>query len=578
MRVCLLTLVCVLQAPVHRVAGAGSADVVVVGRIWSPGQSAPSLGGFAVEQGRITYVGTQEEVRSQLRPGGRVIESPPGGLILPGLVDAHVHMLDGGLLQQRCALTEADGKTRETLFAAIARYAAAHPEERWVMGSGWPPTVFEQGAPTKAELDAMIPDRPAVFYGQDGHSTWMNSVALAATGIRKETPDPVGGRIVRDAKGEPTGLLLESAVDLAEAKIPQPSKELLMAGLVYGQKYLHSLGITMVQDANVDSDHLEIYAEAARSGLLSMKVVAALATDPTRPVSQVDDLVRLRARNSVGNLRADTAKVFVDGVLESRTGALLKPYEGTPEERGILRWDHEVFVELIRRLDQAGFQIHLHVLGDRAVREALDALESAMKVNGTSDHRHQLAHLQLVDSKDLTRIGRLGLIANFQPYWMYADASITTSILPILGSDRTGRLYPIRSVVQGGARLALGSDWPVSTPNPFLGMEVGVTRQAPEPPRGAPWIPEERMPLDRLLTAYTIGGAYANHREAQSGSLELGKAADFIVIDRNPFAIPTDEIGQTRVLATFVDGREVFTSSAEALSRRLPPKASTTQP
>jgi predicted amidohydrolase YtcJ len=263
-------------------------------------------------------VGKASEACDRLGRGGRLIELRRGQVVLPGFIDSHVHMLEAGLLSLRCLLGDADVKTKETMLAVIAKCAAAQTKEDWVIGSGWLPTLFEDGVPKKSDLDAVIPDRPAVFYGTDGHSAWLNSAALAAADITEKTHDPPGGRIVRDASNAPSGTLLESAVDLVEKFIPKPSRETSLAGVDYAQKLLHSLGVTMVQDANVDPGNLEVYHDAATSGLLTMKVVAAQATDPDKPATQVDDLVDLRDRFSHGRLSASSAKIFVDGVLEYR--------------------------------------------------------------------------------------------------------------------------------------------------------------------------------------------------------------------------------------------------------------------
>jgi predicted amidohydrolase YtcJ len=539
------------------VFAAPGADLVVLGEIRTMADAAPRAEGFAVKGDQLVYVGAAAGAQRQLRPGGRLIRLAPGQLALPGLIDSHVHMFDAGIMGQRLELDEL--KTKEALLAVIAAYAKAHPELTWVVGSGWASHLFEGGAPKKADLDAVIADRPAVFYGQDGHSSWVNSAALRAAGITRQTPDPPGGRILRDAAGEPSGTLVEEAAqDLVEARIPKPSREMALAGLRAAQQRLHSVGITMIQDANVDASTLGFYSDAARSGQLTMKVVAAQITNPNRPASQVDDLVRLRDQHTVGPLTAGTAKIFVDGVIEFRTAALNDPYEGSEQERGILRWEPGALAELAARLDRSGFQIHMHAIGDRAVGAAVKALAAVRAANGAGDNRHHVAHLELVDPADIPRFRELGVVANFQPFWMFADESITQSTIPVLGAARGSRLYPIRSFADSGVRLAAGSDWPVSTPDPFQAIQVGITRQSPTPPYGEPWIPAERVSLMTLLKAYTIGGAYVNHREEKTGSLVAGKAADFIILDRNLFNIEPHDIGKTRVLSTFVDGREVY--------------------
>jgi len=253
--------------------------------------------------------------------------------------------------------------------------------------------------------------------------------------------------------------------------------------------------------------------------------------------------------------------------MEARTAALLQPYVGSDSaknDRGNLNWTAKDLAEITRRLDAEGFQIHMHGIGDRAIREGLDALAKARAANGASDLRHQIAHLQLVDPADIPRLAPLGVFANFQPFWMFADASIKESVEPLIGPERTARLYEIRSFEQAGTRIVAGSDWPVSSANPFLAIEVGMTRRDPKDPNGPVWNPAQRVSLDTLLRAYTIEGAAVNHRERDTGSLEVGKAADFVILDRDLFAIPPEDISETRVLATFVDGVQVHPPDGKA--------------
>jgi predicted amidohydrolase YtcJ len=535
---------------------APQADLVVVGNIATMA-ARPHAGGMAIAGGRLVFVGGAGSARRLLRPGGRLIELEPGQMVLPGLIDSHVHMLEGGLFRKRCLLY--DAKTKARVLEIIAECARSHPDP-WLIGSGWAGTLFDERGPTASELDAVVHDRPAIFYDDDGHSAWVNSLALAAADIKtcKPVPPLKGGRIECGEGDKPGGTLREKAVKLVEDHVPPATTEQWLAGLQGAQSLLHSFGITMIQDANVTPRMLEIYHQAARSGLLTMKVVAAQATDPEKPASQVDELVQLRDRRAFGRFSAGTAKIFLDGALQARTAALLAPYEGG-DDRGILIWAAGALAELASRLDREGFQMHMHVNGDQAVRSGLDALAAVRAANGPSDNRHHIAHLPLVAAADIPRFRELGVIANFQPFWMFADEWIKEGdAVRSIGRARARQLYPAHSIARTGVRIAAGSDWPVSKPNPFLAIQAGITRQSPEPPHGRPWIPSERVSREILLAAYTTVGAYVNHRERDAGSLEAGKAADFIIIDRNVFTIPPHRIGETRVLNTFVDGVEVY--------------------
>jgi predicted amidohydrolase YtcJ len=565
----------VLMAQASGAAGP-VADLVVVGQIHTMAKPGEVAEGMAVADVKILFVGPAAGAEVLLAPHGKIVRLPPDAIAMPGLVDSHVHMLDAGGMRQYCVLDEQ--KTREAMSAAIVAYAKAHPDLPWVLGSGWPPQFFADGVPTKEELDALVPDRPAVFYGQDGHSAWANSLALQAAGIAKDTPDPPRGRIERHPEtGEPAGTLREAACDLVDAHVPKPDHALYEKGLRDAQSYLHSLGVTLIQDANVTPRMLEAYSRAEKEGVLTMKVVAAQATDPGKRAAQVEELAALREEFTGGKLTASSAKIFLDGVLEARTAALLEPYENS-QERGILNWPPERLKEIAIALDRAGFQIHMHAIGDEAIREGLDAIAAVRAANGVLDNRHHMAHLELFDPVDLPRFAELGVTANFQPFWMFADDWITEHLNSLIGEERSGRVYPIRSVADTGARIAAGSDWPVSTPNPFQAIQVGITREDVDRAGSPPWIPNERVSRELLLAAYTINGAWLNHREKETGSLEVGKAADFIIVDRDVFSVPVQEIGQTRVLSTYVNGRLVYQYKPGAVSQKLSGGARKTTP
>src|SRR5215475_2049883 len=391
-----------------------AADLVVVGTVVTMAAKPSAARGLAVTGGKIAFVGDAASARKRLRPGGRLIALEPGQVVIPGLIDAHVHMLEGGLMLQRCTLDgtgknqcgqEGKARTKDRVLEIIAKYSEAHSKLPWIIGSGWSVTTegFDPAlGPTALMLDTAVADRPAVFYDADGHSAWLNSRALAAAGITACKPDPDRGRIeCTDGKedGPPSGTLREAAVDLVEKVLPQTTDDEWLAGLREAQGFLHSLGITMVQDANVNPRMVKIYHEAARTGKLTMKVVAAQITDPgdlREPAFQAGELAKRRDQCSTGRFSASAAKVFVDGVLESRTAAVLAPYVGG-DESGILNWVPSAkLAGLVSSLGRLGMQVHMHAIGDRAVHEGLDALEAARLVNGPSDSRHHIAHLQLV--------------------------------------------------------------------------------------------------------------------------------------------------------------------------------------
>jgi predicted amidohydrolase YtcJ len=516
----------------------------------------PRAEALAVAGGKIVFVGDSRKALTRRGGATRVVDLG-GRMVLPAFQDSHIHLVMGGVELLACNIAEL--ATKEAVFARIRDYAAAHPDLPWITGGGWALPLFPQANPRKEDLDALVPDRPAVLDSADGHSCWVNSRALALAGVTRDTPDPFGGRIERDPKtGEPTGTLRESAAGLVESRVPALGPVEYINGLKAGLAMANRFGIVSIIEARADGDILEAYAALDRAGELSVRVLASLQVDTGRGVSEARRLAALRARYAGTRLKATTAKIFADGVIEPHTAALLEPYVDLPGDRGTPLLEAEAFDALARALDQAGFQIHVHAIGDRAVRMSLDAFEAAGRANGFRDMRHHIAHLELIDPADIPRFKRLGVAANFQALWAYPDTYITDLTLPILGPARSRWLYPIGSVAATGAVIAGGSDWSVSSMNPLEAIQVAVTRRDPAAGPGEAWIPEERVDLATMLRAYTVNGAWLSHEEKWRGSLETGKAADLIVLDRDLFAIPASEIGRARVLLTLLDGREVF--------------------
>jgi predicted amidohydrolase YtcJ len=504
-------------------------------------------------EGRIAFVGTETDVEPWIGPDTRAIDLG-GAMVLPGFHDAHCHPISGGMRAFECSLYDLDSVGK--ICEAIRRYAERNPDEPWIRGSGWAIALFRDGNPHKSILDEVVPDRPVLLYNADGHSAWANSKALAIAGITAESPDPPDGRIERDKRtGEPAGTLHEGAMTLVARHLPEVTAEQNLAGLRGGLEEVAGLGITSLQEASASEGLLQAYAELDRRGELTARVVAAIEAKPTQGEGQVARMIELREQYKGRRLRADAVKIFVDGVLESKTAALLEPYEGSPDDRGKALWDPEVLNRTVMTLDKEGFQVHVHAIGDRAIRMALDAFEAARTANGVRDSRQHIAHLELVDPQDIPRFRRLGVIANFQPFWAQAEPSIVTLTQPFLGPKRSRWLYPIASVERSGAVVAFGSDWPVSSLDPLQGIQVAVTRRDPKREDGPAWIPEERVDLAVALAGYTINGAYLDFQERETGSIEVGKAADLVVLDRNLFEIPTADIHRTRVLYTILGGR-----------------------
>lgn len=539
-----------------------AADLVLRnGAVYTVDASRSWAEAVGVRSGRIVFVGSNRDAEAWIGRGTRVVDLA-GGMLLPGFADSHVHPVSSGMELRACTLN--DAATADDVLATIRAYGAAHPSEPWIRGGGWQLPIFPDGRPSKALLDAAVPDRPVLLTSADGHSAWANSRALALAGVTRSTPDPPAGRIERDSTGEPMGTLRESAVDLVGRVVPQPSHAEYVAGLRVALARANRFGITSLYEADASEPLLAAYKELDDRGELTARVVASIGVDPAKGPEQIPHLEELRRRFAGRMLSVPAVKIFADGVIEAQTAALLEPYLNRPGDRGAPTFEPDRLNALVVALDRAGFQIHVHAIGDRAIRMTLDALELARRTNGARDARHHIAHLQLIDPADIPRFRALGVIANFQPLWAYADPYITDLTVPVLGPERSRWLYPIRSVLRSGAVVVFGSDWSVSSLNPLDAMQVAVTRRGPEEAAGAAWIPEEVADLPSVIAGYTINGAYLARRERDCGSIEAGKRADLVVLDRNLFACPTAEIHTGRVRLVLLEGRDVTPADARA--------------
>ena len=543
------------------------ADLCIVGApVYTADPARPWADAVAVRAGRVAAVGPEAEVAGLRGPATRVLRLH-GGLVLPGFQDAHVHTAAGGLELSQCDL---HGVEPEGYAAAVARYAADRADAPWVLGGGWVMDAFGTAGPHVALLDAVVADRPVVLESTDGHSVWVNSRALELAGITRATPDPPRGRIGRDAAGEPTGTLHEAAMALVADLAPRPGPAEWEAAVERGQAHLHRLGITAWQDAAVLPEMLAAYRSVAERGRLTGRAVAALRWQVEAGEAQLADLVERRRGGTVGRLRASAVKIFADGVFENRTAAMLAPYldgDGRPGgDRGIAMLGPEELARVVTALDGQGFDVHVHAIGDRAVRDTLDAFAAAAAANGRRDARHQIAHLQFVHPDDRPRFRQLGVVANAQPFWSCLDGYMRELTLPFLEPERAGWQYPWASLRRAGAVLAFGSDWTVSTADPLAEIEVAVRRVAPDDRQAEPFLPAERVDLPTALNAFTIGSAYALRLEAETGSVTPGKLADLAVLDRDPFDEPSGPIADARVLATLVEGQPVHADPSLDLS------------
>jgi predicted amidohydrolase YtcJ len=514
----------------------------------------------AVGAGRIVAVGGDDDVARFVGPRTRRVELG-GRSVMPGFGDAHVHPAFAGLGLLRCPLDHLP-RSLDAYLEAIDAYSRAHPDLEWVAGDGWYMAAFPAGTPSRHDLDRVLPDRPAFFMNRDKHGAWVNTRALEIAGWTRDTPDPPDGRIEREPDGSPAGTVHEGAMERFRELLPEPTPDERVRGLELAQDHLLGLGVTAWQDAWVDVEDFDAYVALAERGGLVGRATACHWWHRTEGADQIERFVERRARgDGIGRLRASTVKIMVDGVAENFTAAMLRPYldaEGRPTtNRGLSYVDPDALKEDVTRLDALGFQVHFHALGDRAVREALDAVEAARRANGTSDTRPHLAHLQVVDPADVVRFRALGAVANIQPYWACNDEQMTELTLPFLPADRAGLQYPFRSLRRAGAILAGGSDWSVSTANVLMEVETAVNRAYPEDRDAPPFLPAEALdPID-ALAAFTVGTAYVNHLDDRTGSIEVGKLADLVVLDRDVLDPASGPIGDASVVLTLVEGEAV---------------------
>ena len=534
------------------------------GKVYTVNERQPWATAIAVKNERIVYVGDDEGALELIGPDTRVVNLA-GKMLLPGFQDAHVHPIEAGMSYLGCSLYGATSIAEylKVLETCDSRF----PESTFVDGGGWTMDLFPNGLPDKKLIDSVIPARPVILKSATGHQLWVNSAALEMAGIDSESVDPPRGRIDRyPGSNVPSGSLQEnSAMNLVLDARPPYSEEQMVAALQFGQFYLNQYGVTSVQDALLKLDGNEAYVGGPtymaleESGNLTLKVSGAIVWNTDLGVEQISRILEARERFSSRRLKARSVKIWLDGVLEVHTAALLEPYSDKEDgTTGELLIPPKMLREVITKLDALDFQIHFHAIGDAAIRASLDAIEEARSINGKKDNRHHISHIQLFNPEDIPRFAELGVAANFQPYWAWADKFITELTIPKLGEERSQWLYPIKSLLDYGALVVFGSDWFVSSGNPLLGIETAITRRDPLTNESAPFLDHQRIGLSAALKAYTLNSAYINFIEHETGSIEVGKQADLTVLDKNLFDLKSSEISEASVLLTLIDGERVY--------------------
>jgi predicted amidohydrolase YtcJ len=551
---------------------------------WRDGRADPARwpSGVAVRGGRVVAVGTDTEVEAALGSDAERIDLA-GRMLLPGFIDAHAHPVDGGLERLRLDLTERVAVA--DVLTTISDYAARTPSG-WLLGGGWSMETFPGGTPRAQLLDDIVGDRLVFLPNRDHHSAWVSSAALRLAGIDAGTPDPAGGRIERDPDGSPTGTLHEAAMDLFEEFLPAPTQEELDAALAEALRYMHGLGVTgwteaIVGENSGTADCLDLYLAAQADGRLTADVTGALwwprGLAPAEVPAQVARLVTRRAAVERASaevaqaggrvrLRARMVKIMLDGVIESFTASMHEPYldgrGGVGDNRGISYLDPDLLAAVVTGCEAAGFGVHVHAIGDRAISDTLTAFQAARDANGRIGLPHQIAHLQVVPESDVARWAELGVIANAQALWACHEPQMDLLTLPFIGPERAARQYPFGELHRAGVPLAMGSDWPVSSADPLAAVHVAVNRCAPEdrpdtPDRPPRLLPEQALDVVTALHAYTAGSAVAAGM-TDVGQIRVGAFADLVVLDRDPVAVPPDEIADTRVDLTLVAGEPVY--------------------
>jgi predicted amidohydrolase YtcJ len=555
---------------------APEADVVFTGAaVYRVTETNPWATAVAITGKRISYVGDDAGAASFIGTNTRIVELG-GKMLMPGFQDAHVHPVDSGMTFNQCAVF--DLPKLEDLLAAIETCVEDRPDAEWIVGAGWYVSTFApSGLPPKSLLDAIAPDTPITLLSNGAHSVWANSAAIESAGITAETKDPKGGRIDRDpVTGEPSGSFQESAMPLIQDSEPASTLTQRMAGLAYAQRLFHSFGITGVHDAYVEVSretaytNMEAYTAFADAEELKMHVVAAMLYDPTLPLEpQIELFKELRQSADRQHVKATAVKILVDGVATSYSAAMLEPYADREADgvSGTPLIPRAEMIDLVARLDALGFQIHFHSIGDAATRYSLDAIEAARAQNGERDSRHHLSHIMVWAPADFDRMAELDVIANFQALWAYRDTHYDEITYIRMGEERSKYIYPINSLNKRGTTLAFGSDWYVTSANPLLAIEVAITRQAPNGLGAEPLLPEEAIDLATAIKAATLGAAYGNFLDQETGSIEVGKLADLIVIDKNLFDIPARDISEASVMLTLFEGESVFGSLDDIDSR-----------
>ena len=524
-----------------------SKTILITGRIWTGNPQQPWAEAAAVRGERILAVGSKADVTQQAGAAAEVVDAGDG-LVVPGLIDSHIHLVDGGLHLNSVQLR--DAASREEFVRRIAEFAKNRQPGQWISGGDWDHTVWGGEMPDRQWIDAATPDTPVWISRLDGHMALANSAALRAAGVGDDVKDVDGGEIVRDAGGRPTGVFKDNAMGLIERAVPAVTLSDRLAATVAAMDFLAARGVTAVHHMGSWQD-LEVFRVARQRGLLKTRIYACTPLDGWRRLADEVE----RAGRGDEWLQIGGLKGYVDGSLGSHTAAFLAPFDDAPSDRGLLVNTAEDLEEWTAAADAAGLQVMVHAIGDRAIQLQLDVFERVAAKNGPRDRRFRIEHAQHIASEDIARFGKLGVIASMQPYHCIDDGRWAERVI---GARRSETTYAFRALLDAHATLAFGSDWFVAPPTPLEGVYAAVTRRTLDGAHPEGWTPAQKISVEESLRAYTRGAADAAFQEKSLGSLEPGKLADLVVIEQDLFDLPAEEIGAAKISLTMVGGRVVY--------------------
>jgi len=525
--------------------------MIVNARVWTGNPAQPWAEAVAVSGNRIASVGSSAAIRKLAGVGGvkTSIIDAHGGMVTPGFIDSHVHFIGGGFGLSSVQLRTA--KTPAEFIARIKAFAKTVPKGAWITGGDWDHSLWGGELPDKSWIDSVTPDNPVWVNRLDGHMGLANSLALTAAKVTKDTPDPAGGRIVREANGDPTGVLKDNAQGLIDEAIPDPPPALADKALDAAMAYVASHGVTSVVNMGYSWWDYSVFKRASDARRMITRIYAVA---PLSSWAQLRDTV---AANGVGDdwLHIGGLKAFVDGSIGSHTALMLRPFNDAPNDSGLRVTPAESLYARTLAADKAGLQVMVHAIGDKAIRTQLDIFERVEKENGPRDRRFRIEHAQHLSPADIPRFAELGVIASMQPYHAIDDGRWVDTVI---GKDRSRYTYAFRSLIDAKATVAFGSDWSVAPADPIYGIYAAVTRRTLDEKNPNGWVPEEKVTVEEALRAYTVNGAYAEFQEKEKGTIEVGKLADITIIDQDLTKIPPETIRDAKIVATIAGGKVVY--------------------